>query len=374
MKPASMLAFLLSLASMLWGAQALAFAENVTHGYPSCIACHVSPSGGGVLTDYGRSLSKELMSTWGGWKGIEEPLFGAVKNTENLKFGGDVRSIQVYNENENVRAGRRFLMQNNVEVAGRIGKVQLVGTAGTLEGPETTPGRGTFLSERHYLLWETSPTSRLRVGKYRQNIGIQTPNHTRRIKSLFGFGSLSENFNLEYTQFTEKYEITVGASLGRIDRPRDANTEHNIATKFVHYLGGKSHLGGSLLFGESGQKRRFLGNIFSIIPFGEHWLGEVEIDYEQAQLASDTQVDSQTIASLVRLGNRPWKGVLWYLLFEHASTDTGRSYELTHSPGIGIQWLPLPHFEVQVEYQRSVVAANPGNENHVGWILTHFYY
>ena len=42
-----------------------AFPENVRHGYLACTACHVSPSGGGVLTPYGRSLSAELMSTWG---------------------------------------------------------------------------------------------------------------------------------------------------------------------------------------------------------------------------------------------------------------------------------------------------------------------
>ena len=42
-----------------------AFPENVRHGYFNCTACHVSPSGGGVLTPYGRALSAELMSTWG---------------------------------------------------------------------------------------------------------------------------------------------------------------------------------------------------------------------------------------------------------------------------------------------------------------------
>ena len=42
-----------------------AFPEMVRHGYANCITCHISPDGGGVLTAYGRSLSREVLSTWG---------------------------------------------------------------------------------------------------------------------------------------------------------------------------------------------------------------------------------------------------------------------------------------------------------------------
>ncbi len=43
----------------------LGFPEMVRHGYVNCVACHMSPDGGGVLTPYGRSLSKELLSIAG---------------------------------------------------------------------------------------------------------------------------------------------------------------------------------------------------------------------------------------------------------------------------------------------------------------------
>ena len=68
-----------------------AFVENTVKGYANCMACHISPNGGGVLTDYGRSLSSELMSTWKVKKGFENPFYGTVKNTKKVKFE---RSIQ----------------------------------------------------------------------------------------------------------------------------------------------------------------------------------------------------------------------------------------------------------------------------------------
>ncbi|MCB0379559.1 MAG: hypothetical protein KDD33_13790, partial [Bdellovibrionales bacterium] len=141
-----------------------AFERMVTHGYPACIACHVSPNGGGLLTDYGRSLSKELLSTWGVSDVFARPAF-SVKNTERVKIGGDVRGIQTYFKNSNVDQGRLFPMQQNVELGLNVGNAMLVGTLGTQEGPDTAPRRGQFLSERHYILWSPTPTSRVRVGK-----------------------------------------------------------------------------------------------------------------------------------------------------------------------------------------------------------------
>ncbi|MFM8315618.1 MAG: hypothetical protein ACKOA8_15160, partial [Deltaproteobacteria bacterium] len=43
---------------------ALSYPEFIRHGYMNCTSCHVSPTGGGALTEYGRSLSDEVLSRW----------------------------------------------------------------------------------------------------------------------------------------------------------------------------------------------------------------------------------------------------------------------------------------------------------------------
>lgn len=352
---------------------ALGFVENVTHGYPSCIACHYSPTGGDMLTDYGRSLSSELMSTWSGYKGMEEPLFGAVKNTENIKLGGDFRRIQTWLDNDQVSQGSSFVMQSNFELGLIYDKVMFVGALGVQEGPDNFPRRGQFLSERHYVLWETSPTSRLRAGKFRLRYGINDPNHNRLIKRLFNFGYLSEAYNLEYTHYNQNYEVSVSSSAGRIDNPRVNSSEKALTTSFVHYLGGESRLGGSVLLGESTTKRRFLSGLFGVLKFSEHWLGEFELDRETAHFASSVSDEVETVASLLKLGHKTFKGFFWYALFEHSTQNSVSGHTGSHAPGIGIQWLPVPHLEIQLEYQRSVVSGSSGNPNHVGFLMFHMY-
>ncbi len=43
-----------------------AFPDMIRHNYSNCTICHVSPTGGGLLTPYGRALSVEVLSSWGG--------------------------------------------------------------------------------------------------------------------------------------------------------------------------------------------------------------------------------------------------------------------------------------------------------------------
>ncbi|MGZ3694528.1 MAG: hypothetical protein ACXWQO_10135, partial [Bdellovibrionota bacterium] len=79
----------LSLFSFTFSQKAHAFAEMTTHGYTNCTACHISPNGGGTLTEYGRGLSKELLSA-SAKEGEEKFLYGLMQPPEWLQFGGDV--------------------------------------------------------------------------------------------------------------------------------------------------------------------------------------------------------------------------------------------------------------------------------------------
>src|SRR5665213_92015 len=84
---------------------AMAFPEMIRHGYVNCTSCHVSPSGGGVLTQYGRQLSGDLLSMAATEK--ETPfLHGLVQTPEWLLGGGDFRAVEIYRNTPQVTAYR----------------------------------------------------------------------------------------------------------------------------------------------------------------------------------------------------------------------------------------------------------------------------
>lgn len=353
--------------------RAKAFVENVTHGYVNCMACHISPSGGGILTDYGRSLSNELMSTWG-WKNSENSLFGLAKETEILKIGGDIRWLQTYFENSEIKQGQQFVMQKNVELGLHTKSTWFIGALGTREGPGGVPQRGQFLSERHYLLWETSEESRVRIGKFRLHFGLGDPNHTRVTKSPLGFGSNTETYNLEFSKMTEFDEIFLTATLGRLDLPRDQTSERALSITFAKYLGSKAKAGISALLGESALQRRSLAGLFAIFPFLDQGVFKFESDFQRSTLASIPSKSVDLFASHFSAGYQLTKGLIPYLSYEYLHRDISDSKARESSPGFGIQWLPIPHIEILAEYKRQAIGQSMSNSvNNVGFFLFHLY-
>ena len=76
--------------------KASAYTWMIRHGYTSCATCHVDPSGGGLLTQYGRAQGALIMSQrWGlsDETSIKrgEYLMG-VPTPENWSLGGDLRA------------------------------------------------------------------------------------------------------------------------------------------------------------------------------------------------------------------------------------------------------------------------------------------
>src|SRR5690349_15571775 len=86
-------------ASAIAPSRAHAYVWMVRHGYTTCATCHADPSGGGLLTQYGRAQGELLLRTQYAKKDQDDPgaaakfLWGAIDLPDNVLLGGDFRSL-----------------------------------------------------------------------------------------------------------------------------------------------------------------------------------------------------------------------------------------------------------------------------------------
>jgi hypothetical protein len=92
----TVLAWLIALCCLVWVHPAHAYTWMIRHGYTSCAICHADPSGGGLLTPYGRAQGEILLRSQYG-PATDEPgrvkdfLWGVPLPEDWLLLGGDVR-------------------------------------------------------------------------------------------------------------------------------------------------------------------------------------------------------------------------------------------------------------------------------------------
>lgn len=165
------------LALALWTApRAQAFPQMIAHGYTSCTACHISPNGGGLLSAYGRSLSREVLSQTG-LEGEENVLYGVVTPPTWLQVGGDLRILQSYMNSVAVEQAKFTVMQADFEAGVVTEKVQVVGTFGYQNPMSANSTKSPLLSRRHFVQYVAAENNYLRAGKYELAYGIHWPDH-----------------------------------------------------------------------------------------------------------------------------------------------------------------------------------------------------
>lgn len=132
---------------LAWVAAAAAYPFTIGHGYTSCAQCHVDPSGGGALTEYGRGQAEIFMRTAYGAPAEEEP--GPIKDfafgvplPEALTLQGDVRGLFIPQPSN----PRFVLMQADMRAHLALGPARAYGSLG-------------YASEGAYGAWVTGNTT-----------------------------------------------------------------------------------------------------------------------------------------------------------------------------------------------------------------------
>jgi hypothetical protein len=212
-----------ALAILLSATAGRAAAEPIflSRQYSRCTACHFSPTGGGLLTPYGRSLSREELSTFGR-SGDSPPsreqdfLFGALGGVLGpLSVGSDLRPAHL-----DIEAGaafrdiRNFVMNADLTAAYRHEKWTAYGEFGRqplIDGTRIT-------SFEHWLSYQTSHVG-VRAGRFLPAYGVRFADHTTFNRATLDLQNNQQVYALElsYTDFRQLLQVAVGT---HADSPR----------------------------------------------------------------------------------------------------------------------------------------------------------
>lgn len=355
--------------------RAMAYPEMIRHGYTSCTACHVSPSGGGITTAYGRSLSKELLSRWS-YEGEEQQLHGLIKNEgvrswidgtreRGLNVSGNFRYIQTQLETNNFELRRSFAMQRDLEVAATWDRFSLVTSYGLIYQPNE---RDEVDLRRIYGLYNLNDELSVRAGRFLPTFGIMTNDHYLSIKQRLQLGQLTERDTVELNYISESWSGYLNYSVAP-DSKTNLNQEKAASLGFNYNIHPTARVGLNYWYGDQQDRKRDITGVNALVGFSKSFYSLTEFDYQVTQSNSGLETKSRFFYQ--RLGYEFVRGVHALIQLDAAQTNVTDEQTKFYAFGSGITFYPRPHFELQLLWSRPKFKSQDFSDS--AFLVFHYY-
>lgn len=310
------------------------------------------------------------MNTWA-YERQSEPLYGLLAFPSWLDVGGDIRQIEYDVQSVGYQSHKKFMMQADLEVSLEpIPGFRFVTSGGHYgEIPK-------WERRRYYAMFSNQQetySTYIRAGRFFPAYGIYVDDHTKILRSGIGFDQGNETFNVEAGVSTEKWILNVARVLGNrpsfsddgsggVDHVPNGNDGFTLkltrlSSKFTQYSL-------SYLDFKNGDNRRRLGGVSLMTGFTKKLYALAQFDHGQDETIG--QAAAPFDVGFARFG---------YVLFQGFHLRSDLQYNRTiqseyRSYGLGVQWLPTPHFEFQATYDKTLQSGIPGTS----WVLMVHYY
>lgn len=252
------LAFLVGLGLAVSAVPAGAEPIFLARQYARCTTCHFSPTGGGLLTPYGRSLTREELSTMGrghssapasGPDGEQAFLYGLLgTHLGKLSLGIDLRPGHLDVRFPGGQEKRDLLMNAEITAAYRDKGWTVYGELGR----QPLRAEGTRVdSFEHWVGFESQKGLGFRAGRFLPAYGVRFSDHTAFNRKPLGLDTFDQVYGLELSHTTDRHLIQVTASPGRADSIIDndgtrgfvasARVQMDLSTRTVLVASGLFH-------------------------------------------------------------------------------------------------------------------------------------
>jgi hypothetical protein len=333
----------------------------------------LSPTGGGVLTQYGRELSGAILSTWE-TENESKPAWGVAPLPSWLDAMGTYRGVYAYQNTPYIQQGQYIFMEGDAEAAVHYKKWYLDASLGYQNPPNATTFSDHWISRTHYIgLFPTEETS-LRFGRYFVAYGINTSVHTRFIKQNLGWNVAlnRESYNLEAAWIGPALNVFASADFGRPDDP-DEHLETGAALTVSEAIEDHYKLGVSYFYGNGQNTTRNVFGPWAILGFTPKLSLLTEWDFQQAAEKVGGTSSQWGLVNYVELGYEAIQGVQLYGIAQYSRLNFADQKTLQNSYGLGVDWFPRPHFEVNLEWQKLKTAQNGDAYTDFAWLMLNIY-
>lgn len=349
------LVWVVAFAGVWWG-DSLAVAEPMflAKQYARCTACHYSSSGGGLLTPYGRSLSREEIATFGrrdpasaseDSRAEENFLFGLLDSEAPLQLGLDARPsrLEFRSAGREIPA-RNLLMNLDLQAAWQRGAWTAYGTAGRRPG-------GGFVSYEHWLRRRMTDRVSLRGGRFLPAYGVRFADHTTMSRARLDLGEDDQVYGVELGFETDRGMLQVSAGPGRAESlaEDDGRTAATVSGRFQFEPNPRLVLVGSVLHrGEAERAPRSTATGVSLGTSPFSWLvswSQADIRFQEVSGSDRTTIlTNQTSVEV-------WRGV-WLRVSPQILRTAGNPRAEIRRMVFGMDLYPRTHWHVNLSWYR----------------------
>jgi hypothetical protein len=154
----------------------------IRHGYNGCASCHLDPSGGGLLNEFGREEAADsLRSHYGSEPPPVQPLFGLFNNPDWLLTGGSFRDMVLLMKTDGAPVQRQnILMQADLRAGIEAGRWRAAASVGLLTNGNSPAAIVGNLVAREFWAGYTfaNDTVLVRGGRINVPFGLRIIEHT----------------------------------------------------------------------------------------------------------------------------------------------------------------------------------------------------
>lgn len=336
-----------------------------------CNLCHYSPTGGGLINQYGRDESSDTISRYGG---DGDFLHGAWTPPDWIDIGGDFRGAVAYRDSNNHSEAFIFPMQmdiySRIEFHPSIALSTTIGVPGRARNQTSAFNKYIFPRE-YYLLWQPHTTgSYVRAGRFAPPFGLRVPDHTNYIRRYMGLRVFEEPYTISTGHIQDKWELHLAAFM-----------------QDPLFKTGPKHTGGTLLFEQRlgrmsgwGLQSRITTNDqinhYTLGATGKTYfeslklliLAEIDTDIQTYVTAHPMQVS--TLGHL-SFGYFPTEGLLLESIFSHYDENATISNTERNFINLSARLFPYAHYELHGFLRWEHISENTNSL--LGMFMFHYY-